>query len=106
VAAWAVEHGHIRVRTALGEKAAPLEEANGIWVAWACCAIWRPKKRRSFILKIVPERNNCLCEVFCHRKTAKPSAVLNATDGFAFRLPMYRFLGRHPGLSDGRSLRP
>lgn len=26
--------GVVRVRTALGEKVAPLEEADGIWVAW------------------------------------------------------------------------
>jgi len=31
---WAVEDGIVRVRTALGEKSAPLEEANGIWLAW------------------------------------------------------------------------
>jgi hypothetical protein len=31
---WAVEGGHVRVKTALGEKLAPLEGANGIWVAW------------------------------------------------------------------------
>jgi hypothetical protein len=31
---WAVENGIVRVRTALGEKSAPLEEANGVWVAW------------------------------------------------------------------------
>ena len=31
---WAVEDGVVRVRTALGEKVAPLEEADGIWVAW------------------------------------------------------------------------
>ena len=31
---WAVEHGIVRVRTALGEKVAPLDETNGIWVAW------------------------------------------------------------------------
>jgi hypothetical protein len=31
---WAVEDGIVRVRTALGEKRAPLEEANGVWVAW------------------------------------------------------------------------
>jgi hypothetical protein len=32
---WAVEDAHVRVRTALGEKSAPLvEEANGVWVAW------------------------------------------------------------------------
>ena len=31
---WAVDDGHVRVRTALGEKAAPLEEANGVWLAW------------------------------------------------------------------------
>jgi hypothetical protein len=31
---WAVEKGIVRVRTALGEKVGPLEEANGVWVAW------------------------------------------------------------------------
>jgi hypothetical protein len=31
---WAVEGGVVRVRTTLGEKAAPLEEADGVWVAW------------------------------------------------------------------------
>ncbi|MGC2078120.1 MAG: hypothetical protein WA728_19215 [Xanthobacteraceae bacterium] len=31
---WAVEDGVIRVRTTLGEKVAPLEEADGVWVAW------------------------------------------------------------------------
>jgi hypothetical protein len=31
----AVEDGHVRVRTALGEKSAPLEEANGVWVGLA-----------------------------------------------------------------------
>ena len=31
---WAVENGHVRVRTALDEKSALLEEANGVWVAW------------------------------------------------------------------------
>ena len=31
---WAVEDGFVRVRTASGEKIAPLEEANGVWVAW------------------------------------------------------------------------
>jgi hypothetical protein len=31
---WAVDEGVVRVRTALGEKVAPVEEANGIWVAW------------------------------------------------------------------------
>lgn len=31
---WAVEDGVVRVRTRLGEKAAPIEEADGIWVAW------------------------------------------------------------------------
>jgi hypothetical protein len=31
---WTVENGVVRVRTALGEKIAPLEEANGVWVAW------------------------------------------------------------------------
>jgi hypothetical protein len=31
---WAIEDGRVRVRTALGEKSAPLEEANGVWVAW------------------------------------------------------------------------
>ena len=31
---WAVETGMVRVRTALGEKVAPLEEGNGVWAAW------------------------------------------------------------------------
>jgi hypothetical protein len=31
---WAVENGVVTVRTVLGEKVAPLEEANGILVAW------------------------------------------------------------------------
>jgi hypothetical protein len=31
---WAVVNGVVRVKTALGEKAAPLTEANGIWIAW------------------------------------------------------------------------
>ena len=31
---WVVENGIVRVRTTLGEKMAPLEEANGVWVAW------------------------------------------------------------------------
>ncbi|MFY9841000.1 MAG: hypothetical protein WAK55_31920 [Xanthobacteraceae bacterium] len=31
---WAVENDIVRVRTALGEKVAPIEEANGVWVAW------------------------------------------------------------------------
>ena len=31
---WAIEDGRVRVRTALGEKSAPLEEADGVWVAW------------------------------------------------------------------------
>jgi hypothetical protein len=31
---WAVENGIVKVKTSLGEKTAPLEEANGIWVAW------------------------------------------------------------------------
>jgi hypothetical protein len=31
---WAVEDAHVRVRTALGEKSAPLEEANAAWLAW------------------------------------------------------------------------
>ena len=31
---WAVEDRVVRVRTALGKKAAPLEEADGVWVAW------------------------------------------------------------------------
>jgi hypothetical protein len=31
---WAGEDAHVRVRTALGEKSAPLEEANGVWLAW------------------------------------------------------------------------
>jgi hypothetical protein len=31
---WAVENGIVRVRTALGERVAPFEEANGVWIAW------------------------------------------------------------------------
>ena len=31
---WAVEGGIVRVRTKLGEKSAPLEEADGVWLAW------------------------------------------------------------------------
>jgi hypothetical protein len=31
---WAVEGGFVRVRTALGEKSALLDEANGVWLAW------------------------------------------------------------------------
>ena len=31
---WAVVDGVVRVKTTLGEKVAPLEEANGIWLAW------------------------------------------------------------------------
>jgi hypothetical protein len=31
---WAVEDRVVRVRTTIGEKAAPLEEADGVWVAW------------------------------------------------------------------------
>jgi hypothetical protein len=31
---WTIEAGLVRVRTTLGEKAAPLEEADGVWVAW------------------------------------------------------------------------
>jgi hypothetical protein len=32
---WRVENETVRVRTTLGEKAAPLDdEANGVWVAW------------------------------------------------------------------------
>jgi hypothetical protein len=31
---WAVEEGCVRVKTALGEKSAPLEEADGVWSAW------------------------------------------------------------------------
>jgi hypothetical protein len=31
---WAVENGMVRVRNALGEKVTPLEEGNGVWVAW------------------------------------------------------------------------
>jgi uncharacterized Ntn-hydrolase superfamily protein len=31
---WAVEGGIVTVRTTLGEKAATLEEADGVWVAW------------------------------------------------------------------------
>jgi hypothetical protein len=33
-ASWAIENGIVRVRTALGEKSAPLEEADGVWLAW------------------------------------------------------------------------
>jgi hypothetical protein len=31
---WAVEDGVVRVRTTLGEKIAPLDGANAVWVAW------------------------------------------------------------------------
>ncbi|MFY9838437.1 MAG: hypothetical protein WAK55_18590 [Xanthobacteraceae bacterium] len=32
---WAVENGIVRIRTALGEKVAPLEEGKtGVWIAW------------------------------------------------------------------------
>ena len=31
---WAVEDGQVRVRTALGEKSAPLDEADVVWLAW------------------------------------------------------------------------
>jgi hypothetical protein len=31
---WVIEDGHVKVRTALGEKMAPVEEANGVWLAW------------------------------------------------------------------------
>ena len=31
---YAVEGRFVRVRTALGEKAAPLRGANAVWVAW------------------------------------------------------------------------
>jgi hypothetical protein len=31
---WAVEDGVVKVRTTLGEKATPLEEADGVWIAW------------------------------------------------------------------------
>ncbi|MGC2081002.1 MAG: hypothetical protein WA728_34325 [Xanthobacteraceae bacterium] len=31
---WTVENGIVRVRTTLGEKTSPLEEAEGVWVAW------------------------------------------------------------------------
>lgn len=31
---WAVEDGHVRLRTTLGEKSVPLEEADGLWLAW------------------------------------------------------------------------
>ena len=34
VGSWAVEEGHVRVRTVLGEKSAPLDEADGVWLAW------------------------------------------------------------------------
>jgi hypothetical protein len=32
--AWMIENGVVTVRTTLGEKVAPLEEADGVWVAW------------------------------------------------------------------------
>jgi hypothetical protein len=35
---WVVENGIVKVNTTLGEKTAPLEEANGLWVAWR---LWR-----------------------------------------------------------------
>ena len=35
---WAVEEGHVRVKTALGEKSAPLEEADGGLVGLALVA--------------------------------------------------------------------
>jgi hypothetical protein len=31
---WTVVDGRVRVRAALGEKSAPIEEINGVWVAW------------------------------------------------------------------------
>jgi hypothetical protein len=31
---WIIENGIVKVKTTLGEKTAPLEEANGIWIAW------------------------------------------------------------------------
>jgi hypothetical protein len=31
---WAVEDGVVIVRTTLSEKSAPLEEADGVWLAW------------------------------------------------------------------------
>lgn len=31
---WAVVDGVVRVKTTLGEKVAPLKEANGVWLAW------------------------------------------------------------------------
>jgi len=31
---WLVENGIVKVKTTLGEKTAPLENANGTWVAW------------------------------------------------------------------------
>ena len=31
---WAVEDGRVRVRPALGEKSAVLQEPNGVWLAW------------------------------------------------------------------------
>jgi hypothetical protein len=31
---WAVEDGVVKVRTALGEKSAPLDEVDGVWLAW------------------------------------------------------------------------
>ena len=31
---WAVENGSVRVRTTLGERVAPFEEADGVLIAW------------------------------------------------------------------------
>jgi hypothetical protein len=31
---WAIEDGCVRVRTALGGKSAPLDEGDGVWLAW------------------------------------------------------------------------
>jgi hypothetical protein len=31
---WLIENGIVKVKTTLGEKTAPIEEANGTWVAW------------------------------------------------------------------------
>jgi hypothetical protein len=31
---WAVENGFVRVRSTFGEKTAPLEGTDGVWIAW------------------------------------------------------------------------
>jgi hypothetical protein len=31
---WAVDNGVVKVRTTFGEKAAPLDGADGVWIAW------------------------------------------------------------------------